>query len=371
MGLTSKKVLLLAVVAAVLLFASTVWLWPRLARGGVRPVLGRICLLLMTQVLILAAGGLVANSYFGFYSSWADLLGTDQEMGTVVDHGREGAGQLEVLGTQGVGVPNGGDPRKAGRIEKVEIRGRGTGITAPAYVYLPPQYFQPRYAGTRFPAAVVLTGYPGTAENLITRLKYPQTATRRIQAGAMRPTVLVLMRPTVAPPRDTECVDVPGGPQAESFFTKDLRGAVASHYRVGGQARSWGAIGNSTGGYCAVKMTMRNPGAFSVAVGLSGSYKAPLDPTTGDLFGGSERLKRENDLLWRLDHLPMPPISVLVASSKEGEGNYRATQAFIAKAKAPLRVSSIILDRGGHNFATWNREVPSALDWLSRRLGMP
>ncbi|MGK5629645.1 alpha/beta hydrolase [Streptomyces sp. URMC 123] len=368
MGLTSKKVLLLAVIVAVLLFALTIWLWPRLAKRSAPAVLGRIGLLLATQLSILAAGGLAANFYFGFYSSWADLFGADDKMGVVVDHSAGPAKQVTVVKTQSVGVPGGGNPKVGGRIEKVQITGDSTRIAVPAYVYLPPQYFQPEHADKKFPAAVVLTGYPGTAENLISRLKYPQTATEHIRAGSMRPTVLVLMRPTVAPPRDTECVDVPGGPQAETFFTKDLRKAISTHYRVGDKAANWGVMGNSTGGYCAVKMTMRNPDAFSVGVGLSNSYRAPIDTTTGDLFAGNKKLAQENDMLWRLKNLPSPNVSVLVATSKEGEDNLRDTQKFISTAKHPMRVSSITLDSGGHNFNTWNREVPPALDWLSNRL---
>ncbi|MER5970668.1 alpha/beta hydrolase-fold protein [Streptomyces sp. NPDC002055] len=371
MALTSKRLLMLAVVVAVSVFTVTVWLWPRLARRSVPAVLGRIGILLGTQLSILAAGGVAANLYFGFYSSWADLLGTEQEMGVVVDHDGTGTGRLVVRGTRSVGLPDGGDPGKAGRVDRVTITGESTGITASAYVYLPPQYFRSRHAGRKFPAALVLTGFPGTAENLITRLRYPQTAARLIERGTMRPTVLVLARPTVAPPRDTECMDVPGGPQAETFFTEDLRRAVAEHYRVGGRARNWGVIGNSTGGYCALKMALRRPGAFSAAAGLSNAYRAPSDATTGDLFGGSRKLERENDLLWRLAHRPMPPVSVLLGTSRSGEDNYADARAFIARAKRPLRVSSIVLESGGHNFSTWSREVPPALDWLTRRLRVP
>ena len=50
MGLTSNKVLLLAIMFAVVLFAGTVWLWPRLARQHWRAVSGRVGLLLATQV---------------------------------------------------------------------------------------------------------------------------------------------------------------------------------------------------------------------------------------------------------------------------------------------------------------------------------
>jgi S-formylglutathione hydrolase FrmB len=33
------------------------------------------------------------------------------------------------------------------------------------------------------------------------------------------------------------------------------------------------------------------------------------------------------------------------------------------------RISSIILESGGHNFNTWRREIPATLEWVSGRLG--
>jgi S-formylglutathione hydrolase FrmB len=41
---------------------------------------------------------------------------------------------------------------------------------------------------------------------------------------------------------------------------------------------------------------------------------------------------------------------------------------FISKVKDPTQISSIILESGGHNFNTWRREIPAALQWLSQRL---
>ncbi|POX41995.1 esterase [Streptomyces sp. Ru73] len=370
MDLTSKTVLLLTVLVAVALFAFTVLLWPRLAHRTWRAVTGRIGLLLATQLTLFASVGLMVNNAFGFYASWADLFGQETEAGVVVDHptGRHGTDP----GRQGVertGLPH--DNRRAavaGRLDKVLVRGDDTGITSPAYVYLPPEYFQPQNAHRRFPTAVVLTGYPGTAEALYSKLHYPQTERRLVAKGKMQPTILVMLRPTVAPPRDTECMDIPGGPQTETFFTKELRADIAAHYRTGTEARNWGVIGDSTGGYCALKMTMRHPEAFSTGVALSGYYKAPIDPTTGDLFGGDARLQRENDLLWRQRHLPPPPVNLLVTTSKQGEANYKDTMRFIEGTKSPTEISSIILESGGHNFNTWRREIPPALTWLSSRL---
>ncbi|WP_128375402.1 alpha/beta hydrolase [Streptomyces cavernae] len=371
MGLTSKKVLALAVLFAVVLFVGTILLWPRLARRDWRAVGGRVALLLATQLALFAAVGLAANQAFGFYASWADLFGRESGEGVVVDHGAGGAGPgVRVLATQEVNVPGGGVPTVGGRIQKIQVRGGKTGISSPAYVYLPPEYFQPEYRKRTFPTAVVLTGYPGTAEYLIRKLHYPRTAHQLAKKGRMRPMILVMLRPTVAPPRDTECVDVPRGPQTETFFAEDLPEAVSSHYRVSPRPGGWGIIGNSTGGYCALKIALHHPGVYSAGAGLSPSYRAPVDATTGDLFQGDRQLKRRSDLFWYLKHRPAPNVSLLVSSSKRGEGNYKDTLRFLdlVKSKSPTRISSITLDSGGHNFNTWRREIPGSLQWLSGRL---
>ncbi|WP_428953199.1 alpha/beta hydrolase [Streptomyces sp. cg35] len=370
MGLTSHTALGLAVLLAVVLFFGTVLLWPRLANRSWRSVTGRVGLLLGTQVAIFAAVGLAANQAFGFYATWADLFGQEQGQGVVSDHDVAArGGPVQVRSSQDMAVSGGTRPSVGGQLQKVDLVGRVSHIAAPAYVYLPPEYFQPRYAHRTFPASVVLTGYPGTARALVKGLHYPQTAQALAKAGRMPPMILVMLRPTVAPPRDTECVDVPGGPQTETFFAKDLPDEVAAHYRVGRKPGGWGIVGDSTGGYCALKVAMHHPDVYGAGAGLSAYYKAPLDPTTGDLFHGSVPLRNRADLMWSLDHLPPPATSLLVTSSKHGESNYKDTLRFIDKVKSPTRVSSIVLDSGGHNFNTWRREIPATLEWLGRRIG--
>jgi enterochelin esterase-like enzyme len=373
MGLTSHKLQTLVAVCAVVCFAATVWLWPRLARHSWPSLLGRVGMLLASQLLTLAAIGLAANNWGGFYSSWGDLLGTDQSGTASITNGvqpstAQGTPGVQVLSTRPVPLMLPGASGGGGHLQKVVINGSGTRLSEPAYVYLPPQYDDPAYAHRFFPVILVFTGYPGTPENLITRMKYPTIAAQAIHQNQLQPTVLVLMRPSVQMPRDTECQDVPNGPQAETFFTRDLHQAMAAHYRVGTAGSGWGVIGDSTGGYCALKLTMRHPEAFAAAVSLSGYYKADEDDTTGDLFGGSQQLRNQNDLMWRLKNLPAPDVSVLVTSSRKGEFDYKATEQFIAAVKAPMQVSSLILPSGGHNFDTWNRETPQALRWLGGKL---
>ncbi|MFJ3308684.1 alpha/beta hydrolase [Streptomyces sp. NPDC086549] len=372
MGLTSNNVLVLAVVLAILLFVGTVWLWPQLARRNWRAVSGRVGLLLATQLTLFASLGIAANQAFGFYSTWADLFGRETDQGVVVDHSIGGApgGPLQVVSTARVQGASGSRPQLAGQVQKVDIVGRTTHIATPAYVYLPPEYFQPQYRTRTFPAAVVLTGYPGTAQALVDKLHYPSTAQELAKNGRMQPMILVMLRPTVAPPRDTECVDIPGGPRTETFFAKDLPDAVLAHYRVGKKPGSWGIIGDSTGGYCALKLAMHHPDVYAAGAGLSPYYKAPIDPTTGDLFRGDRNLRNRADLWWCLKHHPAPNTSLLVSSSRIGEHNYKDTLRFIDQVQATnrTRIASIILDSGGHNFNTWRREIPATLQWMSGRL---
>ncbi|MFF8942636.1 alpha/beta hydrolase [Streptomyces sp. NPDC014864] len=372
MGLTSNKVLVLTVLMAVLLFVGTVWLWPQLARRTWRSVSGRVGLLLATQLALFACVALAANQAFGFYATWADLFGQETDQGVVVDHSTAGgtSGPLQVIGTQQMNMSGGTRPQVAGQIQKVDIVGRTTRIASPAFVYLPPEYFQPQYRTRTFPAAVVLTGYPGTAQALVTKLNYPRTAQELAKDGRMQPMILVMLRPTVAPPRDTECVDIPGGPQTESFFARDLPDALLAHYRIGKKPGSWGIVGDSTGGYCALKLAMHHPEVYAAGAGLSPYYKAPIDPTTGDLFHGNKELQNRADLWWSIKHRPAPDTSLLVTSSRIGETDYKATLAFVDAVKATnkTRIASIILDSGGHNFNTWRREIPGTLQWMSGQL---
>ncbi|WP_018548000.1 alpha/beta hydrolase [Streptomyces sp. LaPpAH-108] len=374
MGLTSNKLLLLAVVFAVAFFGATLWLWPRLARSTWRTLVGRAGLLLATQLALICSLGLAANQAFGFYAGWADLFGTETDQGIVIDQSTDSSagGPLQVVSTSRVkgGSGSDADPQTAGQIQKVDIVGRVSHLATPAYVYLPPEYFQPQYRTRTFPTTVVLTGYPGTAQALISKLHYPRTARELAKNGRMQPMILVMLRPTLAPPRDTECVDVPNGPQTETFFATDLPEAVLAHYRVGKRPGSWGIVGDSTGGYCALKLAMRHPGTYAAAAGLSAYYSAPLDPTTGDLFHGDQNLRDHADLHWLLKHEPAPDTSLLVTSSRVGEHNYKDTLNFIKEVRATdrTRISSIILDSGGHNFNTWRREIPPALQWLSGQL---
>jgi S-formylglutathione hydrolase FrmB len=410
MGLTSGTFtgLMIAVTLAVL--AVTVWLWPRFARQQAGAVAGRLGLIAACQLLVISAILVYLNGYFGFFGSWSALFGgtptapaqaagtvaasrpivvTGTDLGPVpggsvlpeLADGRLAAKPPHVYARHPVPAGqatapglnlNGGAAQTAasvGKVLEVTVRGEHTGIVSVAdYVYLPPQYFQPAYARTRFPVVLALTGYPNDPWSIVIRLGLPATAARLTAGGQIGPAVYVMMNVSVALPRDTECTNVPAGPQALTFLAQDVPMAVERTFRVQSGRSGWSVIGYSTGGYCAAKLAMMDPYQFSSAVSLAGYYTAIKDNTTGNLYGGSAAFQDENNLDWRLSHLPAPPVSVLVTSSRAGERDLPGTLAFLRLIRPPMQGYSLILPQGGHNYGTWERQLPQSLEWMSRRL---
>jgi hypothetical protein len=390
MGLTSQTTVYAITAWAAVCVGLMVWLWPRLAKPGLRSVLGRLAVIGVTQVAIIAAFSAAVNSSYEFFGSWSELFGNTDTAPVALTNTQDQNGDGAVTGISSVsgsliqpggneqlnrvsGLPT-GPAAQNGRVESVRVIGRRTGVVDQAFVYLPPQYFRKAYARQRLPVIVALSGYPGSIYNLAQYLRVSQTAAELQSKGEMQPTIMVMIRPTIAPPRDTECVNVPGGPQTETFLAKDLPDALKSVYRVGHDASAWGVTGYSSGGSCSLQLAMRNPNVYTTAAALSPDYRVKDDPTTGNLFGGGRgRSARINghDLMWRLKHLPAPQVSVLVANSKHGERGYAQTLAFIKAVKAPMRVVSILPNSGSHNFPTWVREMPAALKWMNQQLTFP
>ena len=386
MALLGWPLVILLAILAVALPVTTVLVWGRLpGPRGVRTAL-RLALVGASQVAAVVLVAALLNDYGYFYSSWSDLLGRGSTTAQ-----RTTALPGRAMAAAGPGAATAGDPPAAstvaslpdpgwstkaqwatrGRVESVTISGVRSRLASHAFVYLPPEYFQAAYRHRAFPAAQVFTGFPGTDLNLLKGLDFPARQLAEVRAHRARPMVLVMMRPSVSYPRDTECTDVPAGPQALTFFAQDVPLAVATAFRV--QSRGWGAIGDSTGGYCAAKLAMLHSDTFAAAVTLSGYFHTLRDGTTGDLWDGSRVLSNLNNLEWRLRHLPPPPVSVLVTTAKDeaGSSGYADSRRFLTLAHtagAPLSVTALVLDHGGHNFSTWNAELPQAISWLSHHL---
>jgi hypothetical protein len=388
MGLLGTPLLVALVVIAVTAPAGVFFAWSRVRGPRVVRVGSRLALVVTAQLAALAVGLVALNDYGQFFTSWSELLGTGPAA-SVVSQQHFGAAPAPTpaprhvlpgrapafahLAASGTALPAGATPTSwsgrsqwatLGALVKMDVAGPTTGLSETALVYLPPAYF----TGVRaMPMVEVMTGYPGSTLLLVDRLHYPSYLLAAMNSGT-QPMVLVLLRPSVTYPRDTECTDVPHGPQAFSYFANDVPSVVASTFAL--TPTSYGAIGDSTGAMCAVKLAVTDPQRFTAAVSLSGYFRAVRDITTGDIYGGSTSVRHRNDIMWRLQHLPLPPVSLLVATSmtERGADGYNSAQKLLALVHAPMSADEIVLSHGGHNFETWTKEIPPALRWLGDRL---
>lgn len=366
MSLTSGVTLAAAVLLTVTAVAACLFLWNRLAGPQALRLMSRIGLIGLCQLLAVAVIGLTINAQYGFYTSWAELLGRSSltaapAVPAVVRFDRSHLAEVRAAfrGGHGTVVP-------------MVIPGTASGVPAQrALVYLPAAYGDPASPAARFPVVELLGGFPGRPESWTGPLHLQQILDAQIASRQSVPMIAVMPVQNVAFPRDTQCVNVVGGPKVETFLTQDVRRAVVSAFRVAVDGSGWALMGYSTGGYCAVNLAMRHPMSFTAAVSLSGYARPARDHSTGRLFGNSVALARVNAPLWRAQHLPAPNISVLLATSRLDAASYHDAVHLAGAARAPLRLSTVVFPRGGHNFPFWQAMEPYAFSWLSQHLRAP
>jgi S-formylglutathione hydrolase FrmB len=392
-SLTGVAVLLVIALLAVTAPFACLWAWSRVPGGRWRGGTLRFGLVAVCQVTTVALVGVVVNDAGGFYSSWSDLLGTSSSAPLTQATAHFGAGAetetafvsaaSPIADVQPASIPAAAASWKTstwskradwptkGAVVNTTFKGPTTGLSEPAMVYLPPAYFHTGQAARSIPVVEVFTGFPGVEHNLVSRLRYPDQVLSGIQKGTAGPMVLVMLQPAPSYPWDTECTNVPHGPQTMNYFTNDVPALVTSMFGL--QPTGWGTMGDSTGGYCAAKVQAMDPARFTAAVSLSGYTEPSTDYTTRGIFAGNQNLRDQNDLLWRLQHLPPPRVSLLVATARDEHGTdgYTTALKWLHAVKAPMQADELALPHGGHNFRSWNREIPFALTWISAHLPQP
>jgi S-formylglutathione hydrolase FrmB len=288
-----------------------------------------------------AATGLIwVNRQVDTYPTWGSLLGS-----TAAD-----------------AAPSAAAGADAGRIVGFTVAGKASGMTMPVYAYLPPGY--DRRPGTRFPVVEALHGYPGSPLQWIKKFGVAALLDQEIGAGRMAPTVVLFPYQTPQPMLDTECANLVGGPQAETFLTVDVPAAARARLHLRPTGNAWGLIGFSAGGYCATNLALRHPGEYTAAASLSG-YATP-----GIKIGDGTENTLYNDV-WRLEHRPIPAVSLYLSCARADPAAMRSTARLDHAARPPLSVTTAYINGGGHNTQTWLAMEAPAFDWLSTRLARP
>jgi len=137
---------------------------------------------------------------------------------------------------------------------------------------------------TRYPAVLVLAGFAGTGEGMLSRSLTEQSLASRIDhliAGGCPPFIAV-MPDVMTSLGGSQCVDSPAiGPYAR-YLTDEIVPFVDASLPTSGR---WGAVGRSSGGFGALHLAMEAPGRFAAVASHAGDMG--FDTCyLGDLTGG-------------------------------------------------------------------------------------
>jgi enterochelin esterase-like enzyme len=311
-------------------------------------------------LMLAAVSGLaMVNDYYGYYRSWGDvahdLNGDSPVQAVAAVHSRSGRVALS-----------------RGSVVRMEFAGPRSGITRRGYLYLPPQYRDPRYRTLRFPVLELLHGYPGNPRSWLTALKVANTVDRLISSRQMGPVVLVIPSAYQAGRGPQECLDSATA-KDDTYLSEDVPADVRAAYRVARDPAQWGLLGLSSGGYCAVNLALRHRAQFGTAAALDG-YFQPTDGPAAKVLRYDQRLEAANNPLVLAQRLQpgSGPVPSLWLSAGTGNRDDLTQARLLVAAMAHVEgVPLLLQNHGGHNFYTWLDALPPALTWNWQQLASP
>jgi enterochelin esterase-like enzyme len=344
-----------SIVLVVLLFGAAALALVALVRYRllvVRVVAGTVAIALSAT-----AGIAVVNDYYGYYSSWsqlsADLSGSYASY-AVAHVARRTDGSVA-----------------SGRLETVTLPGARSGITRQALVYLPPQYFQRRYAHVRFPVVELLHGTPGGPSSWIVHLEIAAVVDKLLADHLMGPMVLVMPTMSIGT-HYQEGVNAPGALD-DTYLTADVRSAVETRFRVSTIPAQWGIAGYSSGGYAAANLALRHRTMFGAA-GIMDGYFRPADGPAAQALHNDPAAEAANNPLLLAAQLPrsVSPLPSFWLSAGTGDAaDINGARAFGHALHGVEQTTLYREPSAGHNFYAWRPAVPRMLTWMWTQLASP
>lgn len=338
----------------------TVSYWHKFHRNNFRNIFFRVSLILISNVLVVSSVLISINKAGTFYASWSDFFGLQNNL------------KSEAISPENLASITKKDIRKAKHTKagslvfRKTITGLESGISARVFVVLSPKiakYLEESNGsnlGTDYQIIELFPGYPGVPETWLGALKGLNAIETLEKDNKIPPTIAIIPSINVVPGLDTECLNVPGTSEVETWLTRDIK-TFAQKF-IGIDDRKWSAFGYSTGGWCAASLGIRHQDQFNKAVSLAGYFS----PTFSAGINSNERkyLRTEYDLVNTLKS-GTNSLQMLAIYSIQNDFETRSLFDFKKKIGDLLSLKTIEIPYGGHNIKTWQPYVFTGLEWIS------
>lgn len=314
----------------------------------------------LTLGLALVTVADAVNRHFQYIPTFAAMFGN---VSPDLVHHRAAVTAIKVAAGDGPTVAD------HGTVEKVTIPGPVSGIgPRTAYVYLPPQYDDPRAPDRRFPVLYLIHGSPGTAVDWLRGGYVDRTMDHLLRSAAIDPFIVVLPDVNGGYRRDVECQDVANGPKAQTYVVTDVVGYVDAHYRTVASRADRAIGGLSTGGYCGINLAFRHQDVFSAAVSHSGYGRPDHNVYTGDLFGHDKAAEEANTPDTYLHELAIDqPMGVYLDAGADDADSRRESTGLYRLLRARGVTTTLEIVKGeSHDFVAFRQNLSLSLPWVSR-----
>jgi S-formylglutathione hydrolase FrmB len=198
---------------------------------------------------------------------------------------------------------------------------------------------------------------------------------------------------------DTECVNGPRS-NAADHLTKEVVPYMIANFGVSPDPANWGVVGWSSGGTCAVDLTVMHPDLFSTFVDIVGDIgpnAGTKDQSIARLFGGNADAWAQFDPTTVITkHGPYSRVSGWFAISGDAappghnpntdtsavgldgqdaigtpDNQTRAANSLCALGRANGISCAVVAMPGTHNWQFAARAFASSLPWLAGQIGTP
>ncbi|RKE18815.1 esterase family protein [Streptomyces sp. TLI_171] len=257
----------------------------------------------------------------------------------------------------------------AGPILMTTVTGAKSGVSGKVWVWLPPQYNDPKYAKTGFPVLTLYAGGQSAGYNTWTDNQLPiqEVDQQLVAEGKAHPFIMIMPVQNLDSneSKALECADIPGQPKIGTWMSQDVPDFVRANFRTVKGRDGWAVMGASTGAFCSAKLALQHPDVFRAAVPIDG-YWNPDSP----LWKGheQERLANSPD---QLIGAGTADVKMLATAGGANAYEIKLVKNWVAKAKAPTTVEYYEQPGGKHLTSDFKKMIPTTLQWLTANTAGP